>query len=188
MGLRGNVCYRYIKRPYTRVSCVQAKDYITGVPTPKIQHFEGGSKLGEYDTMVSLVPLHKSTVRSNALEAMRVTANKHLEPLGLTNFYFLIPHYPHQVLRENKMATGAGADRFQEGMRQAYGRPIGTAAQIFAGSPLIKVKTYKKFVPAVKSALDKAHHKIYPKCRIMIEPILEKITEQIPQPAKAAAA
>ncbi|MBI4170413.1 MAG: 50S ribosomal protein L16, partial [Candidatus Aenigmarchaeota archaeon] len=31
------------------------------------------------------------------------------------------------MLRENALATGAGADRFQSGMRQSFGKPVGTA-------------------------------------------------------------
>ena len=38
--------------------------------------------------------------------------------------------YPHHVLRENKQATGAGADRVSQGMRCAFGKNVGTAARV----------------------------------------------------------
>ena len=37
--------------------------------------------------------------------------------------------YPHQILRENKQATGAGADRVSQGMRLSFGKNVGTAAE-----------------------------------------------------------
>ncbi len=44
--------------------------------------------------------------------------------------------FPHQVLRENKQATGAGADRVSDGMRQPSGRssappPASSRRQLF---------------------------------------------------------
>ncbi len=172
MGLRKNVCYRRIKRPYTRISHrVQRKSFITGVPGPKIHHFEGGRKGGEYDTMVRLLAVEKGTVRHNALEAMRITANRHLQKVGVTNFFFQIPSYPYHVLRENPMATGAGADRFSEGMRRAFGKPVGRATRVFVDKPLMNVKTYKKFTNEVKDALKRARQKISMPCRVEITEI-----------------
>jgi len=48
--------------------------------------------------------------------------------------------FPHHVMRENAMATGAGADRFQTGMRLSFGKPIGTAARVRAGQRILEVR------------------------------------------------
>ncbi|GAH61492.1 unnamed protein product, partial [marine sediment metagenome] len=38
--------------------------------------------------------------------------------------------YPHEVLRENKRVNVAQADRFQSGMRGAFGKPGGCCSPI----------------------------------------------------------
>ena len=61
--------------------------------------------------------------------------------------------YPHHVLRENKMITGAGADRMQTGMQLSFGRPIGVAAQIKKNQKVISVSVDETHVPLAKKAL-----------------------------------
>jgi large subunit ribosomal protein L10e len=41
--------------------------------------------------------------------------------------------HPHHILRENKMITGAGADRMQTGMSHSFGSNVGRAAQVKKG-------------------------------------------------------
>jgi large subunit ribosomal protein L10e len=43
-------------------------------------------------------------------------------------YSFKVLVYPHNVIREHKMAQGAGADRISRGMSQAFGRPMFVAA------------------------------------------------------------
>jgi ribosomal protein L16/L10AE len=38
--------------------------------------------------------------------------------------------YPHQIIREHKRVNVAQADRFQEGMKKAYGKPAAVAARV----------------------------------------------------------
>src|SRR3989304_8119114 len=143
MALRPGRCYRRLERPYTRQSRkTPRKGYVKGVPKPKITEFELGTK-GVYDNALFLVSERDVQIRHNALEASRVTAVQLLEKnIGKGGVFFLkIRVYPHHVLRENALATGAGADRFQQGMRQSFGKPIGTAAQVREGQALMEIRT-----------------------------------------------
>jgi len=77
--------------------------------------------------------------------------------------------YPHHVIREHKMATGAGADRISSGMSMAFGRPVGTAARVKRGSSVIIVRVNKDGVEKAKEALRKASHKLPTPSRIDVE-------------------
>ena len=80
---------------------------------------------------VSLIVEERCQIRHVALEAARITANRHLSTdAGKMGFYMKLRVYPHEVLRENKQATGAGADRVSSGMRRAFGKNVGTAARV----------------------------------------------------------
>ena len=87
-----------------------------------------------------MVARNSVQVRNNALEAARVASHKVLEKgIGVENYFLKILIYPHHVLRENALATGAGADRFQTGMRKSFGKPISTAARVKANQNMIEV-------------------------------------------------
>jgi large subunit ribosomal protein L10e len=73
------------------------------------------------------------------------------------------------VLRENKQATGAGADRVSDGMRQSFGKIVGTAARIQSGERLFTAWVEPEQADAVKEAYRRAYNKITPPCRIRIE-------------------
>ena len=73
-------------------------------------------------------------VRHNALESARVTANRYIQPhAGRDGYHLKVRTYPHHVLRHNKIAQGAGADRVSMGMRKSFGRTVGTAARVKPG-------------------------------------------------------
>lgn len=171
MGLRPGRCYRKLERPYTRQSIrVPRKGYVKGVPGKKITNFEMGKK-GEYDTRVFLRASRPVQIRHNALESARVSAVKFLEKnIGKgASFFFKIRVYPHHVIRENALATGAGADRFQQGMRQSFGKPIGTAARVHASQPLMEVQVNRPNVNTAKTAMKRASHKMPTPCKITVE-------------------
>lgn len=108
--LRPARCYtKFSGPPYTR------KEYIPGVPQPKITKYEMGNIKGDYDYVVELIVTEAGQIRHNALEAARVIANKLLSvKVGDLNYFMKIRVIPHHVLRENKMMAFAGADRLQE--------------------------------------------------------------------------
>lgn len=170
MALRPGRTARKIERPYTRVSKkVPKKSYVVGVPVPKIHQFEMGSRMGEYDTTLYLVAKQSVQIRHNALEAARVVAGKFLEKMLGTNYFFKILLFPHHVIREKPIATGAGADRYSQGMRLSFGTPSGTAVQIREGQKLILLRIKKENLEIGKKALKKAGLKISATTRILEE-------------------
>lgn len=160
MPLRPGRTVRRIERPYTRVSKkVPRKSYVVGVPTPRIHQFEMGKK-GEYDLSLYLVAKRDVQIRDNALEAARVVAHKFLSKKLGTNYFFKILAYPHHVIREKPIATGAGADRYSQGMRLAFGKPVGVAVQAWKGQRLMLLQIYEKDLSIGKEALKKAGSKL----------------------------
>ena len=110
-----------------------------------------------YDTEkypISIVVLSKNQVqvRDNSLEAVRQYLNRFLQVKVGKEFYLELKAFPHHILRENKMLTGAGADRMQTGMSQSFGKTMGRAALIKPGQPIfiIGLKTQKEEVEARK--------------------------------------
>jgi large subunit ribosomal protein L10e len=157
--------FREIKgMPYTR------REYIGGVPGSKIVKFTMGNPEGEFDYKVELLNLRDAQIRHNALEAARVAANRLLElRLGRENYLLKIKPYPHQVLREHKRINVAQADRFQEGMKKAYGKPVGVAARVERGDTIIFAEVPEGGVDVAKEALTRAGHKLPVPFRIMVE-------------------
>jgi large subunit ribosomal protein L10e len=76
------------------------------------------------------------------------------------NFHFKVRIYPHHVLRENKQATGAGADRVSEGMRLAFGKAVGSAARVEPGQVVFSVYTMPQYLEKVKVAMRNGAHKL----------------------------
>ncbi|MFB6219398.1 MAG: ribosomal protein L16, partial [Halobacteriaceae archaeon] len=68
-----------------------------------------------------------------------------------------------------KQATGAGADRVSDGMRQSFGVPVGTAARIQAGERLFTLWCDVEDAPVGKEAFRRAYNKLAPSCSIDIE-------------------
>ena len=170
MGLRPAKCYRNPHRPYTRVSIRRPrKSYVKGVPKSKLTGFEYGQK-GDYSKVLYLLSSDHIQIRSNSLEAARIAVVRELEKnLGKSGFFFKVRVFPHHVLRENPMATGAGADRFQQGMRQSFGKPIGTAAIVIEGQRLMEIRVNDSSVRGAKLAFKAAIHKLPTSCKILIE-------------------
>ena len=175
MGLRPGRCYKKFDRPYTRQSQKKPrKGYIKGVPKHNISQFEMGKKKN-YSHVAFLITKEDAQIRHNALESFRVTTIQKLEKTlskgGL--FFFKIRIFPHHVLRENAMATGAGADRFQQGMRASFGKPISTAARVRVGQKMFEIQVNKANIIAAKKALLHGSYKLPVKTHVVIEEIPE---------------
>ncbi len=167
--LRKGVCYRNLERPYTRKSKKREKSYVRGAPYSKIVKFDMGNTKKEFSYRVKLISKDNVQVRHNALESSRVAVNRVLlRKAGKNNYYLKIKTYPHHVLRENPIAAGAGADRFQTGMSHSFGKPIGLAARIKEGQEVIIVDVEEKHVNVAKTALKQAIYKCPFKGRIEI--------------------
>jgi large subunit ribosomal protein L10e len=160
--------YREIsKPPYTR------REYITGIPGSKIAQHKMGDTQSEpedYPVQMSLRVDEELQIRHGSLEAARLSANRHLiKELGEGNYYMILRKFPHHVIRENKQATGAGADRVSDGMRQSFGKIVGTAARIQDGERLFTLYCDVDQADAGKEAFRRAYNKISPPCRIDVE-------------------
>jgi large subunit ribosomal protein L10e len=153
------------------------KDYLPGAPNPRIAKFSVGNAKGDYDYKLQLVAKARCQIRHNALEAARVAANKKLAKIGEDRYFLQVKVYPHVILRENKMIATAGADRLQEGMRKAYGKPVGLAARVDDGTVLLEVSVYANDVGVAKEALKGAASKLPVETSIAILP-LKKVEQQ----------
>jgi len=171
MALRPGRTVRRLERPYTRVSQKNPrKSYVVGVPMPKIHQFRMGNPNVDANVTLYLLARDLVQIRHNALEAARIVAHQFLEKkIGTQNYYMVILRYPHHVIREKPIATGAGADRYSQGMRLAFGRPAGVALQIRKrGLPIVMIKTKKEFLEVAKQALKKFRYKIPTRCSIEV--------------------
>ena len=109
------------------------KNYVRALPHTSLLVFKMGADSGDYDMEATLDTNVAVQLRSNSLEAARQVANKYLEA-NIPNMYcFIVKAYPHNVIREHKMAVGAGADRISQGMSHAFGRPVSIAARLRPG-------------------------------------------------------
>jgi len=149
--------------PYTR------KEYIRASPPSKITKFTMGDTKTNFPIHARLLATQEVQIRHNALEAARVASNRVLmNKLGNAYIMRVVP-YPHAILRENKMIFGAHADRLQDGMRKAFGKPIGIAARVRVGQPIIEVGVNENAVEVAKEALHRGQDKLPIPCRIIIE-------------------
>jgi large subunit ribosomal protein L10e len=156
--------YRRHERPYTR------RKYMGGVPGSKVVHYDMGNLQEDFPIQLTLVIREPCQIRHTALEAARVAANRYLlKQVGRTGFHLKLRVYPHHVIRENKQATGAGADRVSSGMRLAFGKAVGTAAQLDAGQKLFTVGITPEFLNDAKEALTRAGHKLPSPIQIVVD-------------------
>jgi len=158
--------YREVKgAPYTR------KEYVRGSPPPKITKFTMGDTKAAFPCQALLIAGEEAQIRHNALEAARVASNRLLmNKLGNAYVLRVVP-YPHNILRENKMIFGAHADRLQDGMKRAFGKPVGAAARVKPGQPIIAVGVNENSIEVAKEALKLGQNKLPIPCRIVIEKV-----------------
>lgn len=166
-GLRAFSCYRKVKRAYTRKSKYRAKGYVRAVPVSKVIKFDQGDLKKEFESKTDMLCKDRIQIRHNAIESARQVINRKLSTKLGKNYHLQVRVVPHHVLRENKMLTGAGADRMQTGMQKAFGKAMGLAAQIKIGQPIFSVFTDKKDVEFTKVALKAGIHKLPCKCSVI---------------------
>ncbi len=164
--------YREQDRPaYTR------KEYITGIPGSRITFYERGDPNTDFPIQVSLETQEKGQIRHTALESARVSANRLMEKkAGEESYYLKLRVYPHQILRENPIALGAGADRISDGMRKAFGRPVGLAARVSPGKKILTIRTKEEFYNQAKEAMRRARMKLPIPAKVRIEKGTELIS------------
>src|SRR3989475_10894788 len=154
-----------------------SKYYAPGAPNSKIARFTTGKHRDDYDYKVQLVSLGKVQIRHNALEASRVAASKKVTLVGEEAFYLVVRTYPHIILRENKMIATAGADRLQEGMRKAFGKPIGLAARVEIGSVILELGVKAENLEKAKEAMHAASAKLPMKTHVQVVPLQKTVAQ-----------
>jgi large subunit ribosomal protein L10e len=148
--------YRQVKgQSFTR------RKYTGGVPNNRILRFHMGNRTraeaGGFPVILHLTVNNACQIRHTALEAARMISNSRIRTGAGEQGYALRVHtYPHQILRENKQATGAGADRVSQGMRQSFGKNVGTAARVKRDQCIISIQTDPQFYLDARDALRKA--------------------------------
>lgn len=172
----------YSKRkvvPYTRVSKRRQKSFIKTVPQQKIVKFTMGRhdlyKEEKLPYQLTLVASEACQLRHNALEACRQFVNKKVNTETNGQYLFKVIPYPHHIQRENKMITGAGADRMQTGMQLAFGKSMGKAAILKNGSKIFVVAVQtKKALSFARQTLKQIKAKLPCKTRILEEDLSKK--------------
>lgn len=167
--LRKAAAYRRIERAYTRTSKFRQKAYIRARPANHLVHYVMGNLKGEFDTRVLLRAKESVQIRDNALESARQVTNRFLSSkLGSDGYQFKVRQYPHHILRENPLATGAGADRMSTGMKMSFGKTIGIASRTRAGKVIFEIQVPKAKLDIAKQALKRANFKLPTKCGIEV--------------------
>ncbi len=157
--------YRAIEgQIYTR------REYMGGVPVCRVTQFDTGNLRAEFPWSLSLATEEAAQVRDVALESARVSAVRVLERTSPNEYHLKVRRFPHQILREHKMATGAGADRISDGMRRAFGKAVGHAVRAEIGAELLTVFTTESHLDDAKEALRKAAHKLPIPTRLRLKP------------------
>ncbi len=164
MVRKPNSMYRRIRgQAYTR------RKYIGGVPGNRIVQFDIGDAKAKFPIALHLVSDERCQIRHIALESARISANRYIAKMAGTSYHLKVRLYPHNILRENKIAVGAGADRISQGMRGAFGSPVGTAARVRIGQRIITIQTTEANILHAKEALRKGSSKLPAPCHIEIE-------------------
>jgi large subunit ribosomal protein L10e len=154
-----------------------SKYFAPGAPNPKVARFTTGKARPDYDFQLQLISEGRVQIRHNALEAARVAANKKLALVGEDNYHLRVVVYPHIILRENKMIATAGADRLQEGMRKAFGKPIGLAARVEIGSAILELQLKAENLEKGKESMHAAQAKLPMKTHYTFTPLQKTVAQ-----------
>ena len=137
----------------------------------KIIHFDSGNKRYEgFEYVVVLYSKKDIKLRHNAIEAARVTTNRYMgKTAGKGSYGIKLRVFPHQIIRENPIAMGAGADRMSQGMRAAFGKSVSRSARVKAGQAILQIYVSEENLTYSKDALRKAASKFPIACKVIAE-------------------
>jgi len=146
------------------------KEYIRKIPGSKIVQFDMGNLTEEFPVKVSLAVKNPTHISHNAIEAARIASNRFMQrKAGRMGYHLKIRVFPHQIVRENPMATGAGADRVQNGMRKSFGKSVSSEAIVKKNQKVLSIDTNKKNFLDAKESLRRAAMKLPVSCKIVVE-------------------
>ncbi|MEN7982064.1 MAG: 50S ribosomal protein L16 [Nanoarchaeota archaeon] len=165
--------------PYTRTSKRRQKSFIKTVPAQKIVKFSMGkvslANQGKLPHKLVVLCTEKVQIRHNALEACRQYINKQVDKELAGQYSFQIIPFPHHIQRENKMLTGAGADRMQTGMQLSFGKCVGKSAIMKKDSKLFVINVANpKAVSFVRKVLKQVKPKLPCKTKVLYEDLSKK--------------
>lgn len=164
------VAYRFLERAYTRFSKYGAKSFVRARPVCRVVRFDMGTENKTFTHRMTLVTKSPLQIRDLALESARQTSNRVLEKnLPKSEYRYKVMVYPHHILRENPLASGAGADRLSTGMAHSYGKPIGVAAQLKAGQALFRLDINENNIELGRKALHRASLKVPCSCSVQVQ-------------------
>ncbi len=167
--IRKFAAYQKLERPYTRISKYTKKNFVRGgFPHMKVIKFDMGDPSQKFDSTLKLNSQSAMNVRHNAIESARMTSNRVLENSLGKEYHLRIKIYPFHVLRENPLASGAGADRLSTGMKKSYGKSISSAARVREGQTLIELRLNKANLKLGREALSRAAKKFPCSCKIVV--------------------
>lgn len=167
--LRRFRAYRNIERANTRKSRSKKKSFVKMDPHIKITKFNMGNMTRKFEYNLLLVPKSDLQIRDNAIESGKLTSTKITdEQIGKDNYRMTIRIYPHHILREHALASGAGADRLSTGMAHSFGKPAGVAAQVRKGQPVFQLEVDGQHLELAKKALQRAGTKLPCSTQIII--------------------
>jgi large subunit ribosomal protein L10e len=152
------------------VRAYSRKEYIRKTPNSRIVQYDMGNLTQEFPVSVSLAVKKPVRISHNALEAARIASNRlMMRKAGRFGYHLKIRTYPHNIVRINPMATGAGADRVQSGMRNAFGKAVSVEALCNKDQKVITVDIDPKNFLDAKAALKRASMKLPVSCKITID-------------------
>ena len=162
--------------PYTRVSKKKSKSFVKTVPHQKIVKFSMGNdrlfREGKLPCQLKVISTQKVQIRHNSLEACRQFINKKLDKKFAGQYLFKIIPFPHHIQRENKILTGAGADRMQTGMQLSFGKPSGKSAIIKPNSGIFFIAVQNpRAVEFTRKVIKQVNPKIPCKIKVLYEEV-----------------
>lgn len=165
--LRKGCSYRRLERPYAKKSKYKRLNFVGMTPASIVVRYEMGDPKGRFEYTLNLITKDSLQIRQNAIEAGRQSSNRLIEKsLGKNDFFYKVRIYPHHHLRENALASGAGADRMSTGMQLSFGKVIGLAARVKRGQVLAELSVNRENLLLARKALHRVINKIPCSCSI----------------------
>ena len=173
MGLRPARTFRdALKVSWSRYSKRRPrKSFVKSMPHNALNIFEMGNAKQQYEVRADLVADDLVMIRDNALESARQAVNKYLEKMLPNQYRFRVLIYPHNVIRENKMIAGAGADRLQSGMAHPYGRPSERGAKLKPNQVIFSIDVMAKDLDKIAESYRRAKVKLSGSCSVRLAPM-----------------
>lgn len=159
----------------TRFSKRQQFSFIKAVPQQKIVKFNMGNakafESNRFRFKFTLSARENVQIRDLALEAVRQSLNKDLTKLFQKSFFLRCNVFPHNVLRNNRIYSGASkGERVQTGMTKSFGSSEGRAATVKKDKSIFTAYfSGKENVPKVRTFFKKVIPKLPCKTKMVVE-------------------